>query len=193
MFDGAYTSPLVRARQTAELVVARCPLARGRRLETVDELLNGTTAAGFRRWLVSLPDREAVLLVGHDMPLLTAGVVMLSLGMAMNVIVASLDVTAGNCADYFPATRMECGTAPFALVPLAGGVVLGTVHFHGDHIATAVPIVVGLSSLAPQILGLILTLVAVHGHTEDLVSRDVLAVLPWASAEGAGLALGGSW
>lgn len=134
-----------------------------------------------------------VLLVGHDMPLLTAGVVMLSLGMAMNVIVASLDVTAGNCADYFPATRMECGTAPFALVPLAGGVVLGTVHFHGDHIATAVPIVVGLSSLAPQILGLILTLVAVHGHTEDLVSRDVLAVLPWASGEGAGLALGGSW
>lgn len=134
-----------------------------------------------------------MLLVGHDMPLLTAGIVMLSLGMAMNVIVASLDVSVGNCADFFPPARMECGTAPFALVPLAGGVLLGTVHFHGDHIATAVPIVVGLSSLAPQVFGLVLTLIAVHGHTEDLVSRDVLAVLPWASGEGAGLSLRGAW
>lgn len=65
-FDRAYTSPLVRARQTADLVVARCPVARGGRLEVVDELLNGTTAAGFRRWLASLPEAESVLLVGHE-------------------------------------------------------------------------------------------------------------------------------
>ncbi len=71
--DRAYASPLVRARQTLELVLAGCPLRRRRRPEVAEALTNDVTEAGFRRWLEGLPSAGAVLLVGHE-PSLSARV-----------------------------------------------------------------------------------------------------------------------
>jgi phosphohistidine phosphatase len=61
-FDAAYTSPLVRAVQTAEIVLDACGAAR---LEKADALLNETAAVRFQHWLRDLPERKRVLLVGH--------------------------------------------------------------------------------------------------------------------------------
>lgn len=65
-FDLAFTSPLARARETAALVLKRCPLRAGAQLEVTDHLQNGTSGSAFRRWLTHLPDVESVLLVGHE-------------------------------------------------------------------------------------------------------------------------------
>lgn len=71
--DLAFTSPLVRARQTATEVLKACPLAGKAKLTEVDALRNGTTPGQFFRWLKTLPDQESVLLVGHE-PSLSAWV-----------------------------------------------------------------------------------------------------------------------
>ena len=66
VFDRAYTSPLVRARQTADEVLAGCPLRGKAKLEVTDVLLNDTNSTEFLRWLASQPEAEAVLFVGHE-------------------------------------------------------------------------------------------------------------------------------
>jgi phosphohistidine phosphatase len=62
-FDAAYTSPLVRARQTAEIVLATaCPVSPVR-LKLANALLNESD--DFQAWLGHLPAARHVLLVGH--------------------------------------------------------------------------------------------------------------------------------
>lgn len=64
-FDVAYSSPLVRARETAEIVL---PITNDRvwvKLELVDALRNETSQQEFERWLQALPEAKDVLLVGH--------------------------------------------------------------------------------------------------------------------------------
>lgn len=65
-FDLAFTSPLVRARQTSAVVLKEAPLGRKAKLTETDALLNGTTRSQFFRWLKQLPDVESVMLVGHE-------------------------------------------------------------------------------------------------------------------------------
>jgi len=65
-FDAAYSSPLVRAWQTAEWVLRRGGGVEPDCLQRVDALLNETTARGFEGWLRSLPEARHVLLVGHN-------------------------------------------------------------------------------------------------------------------------------
>jgi phosphohistidine phosphatase len=72
-FDHAFTSPLVRAVQTAELTLKECPLRKGASLTQTKALLNEPTEAGFLRWLKSIPGNGSILLVGHD-PSLSAHV-----------------------------------------------------------------------------------------------------------------------
>jgi phosphohistidine phosphatase len=65
-FDVAYSSPLVRARETAEIVL---PITNHRvwvKLELVDALRNETSQKDFDKWFRSLPDAKHVLLVGHN-------------------------------------------------------------------------------------------------------------------------------
>ncbi|MBU6398772.1 MAG: phosphohistidine phosphatase SixA [Verrucomicrobia bacterium] len=62
-FDAAYSSPLVRARQTAEIVLAITQAPRKPKLSLADALLNEAT--DFAGWLESLPEAQTVLLVGH--------------------------------------------------------------------------------------------------------------------------------
>ena len=64
-FDAVYSSPLVRARETAELVLQKCGKVSADEVQLVDALLNETSARDFTGWLRSLPDAAHVLLVGH--------------------------------------------------------------------------------------------------------------------------------
>jgi phosphohistidine phosphatase len=67
VFDLAFTSPLVRAVETAKLVLRECPLRRrAPQLARVDTLLHDATGTAFKRWLNLLPDAESILLVGHE-------------------------------------------------------------------------------------------------------------------------------
>ena len=61
-FDAAYSSPLVRARQTAEIVLEICGSAT---LEIAEALSNETSQAQFSEWVKRLPPVKHVLLVGH--------------------------------------------------------------------------------------------------------------------------------
>ena len=62
-FDAAHASPLVRARQTAEIVLAETNSSRPVKLKLADALLN--EADDFADWLERLPEAQHVLLVGH--------------------------------------------------------------------------------------------------------------------------------
>ncbi len=64
-FDASYTSPLVRARQTAEIVLEMTNKASPVKLELADALLNEFSHRDFNRWLEKLPPARHVLLVGH--------------------------------------------------------------------------------------------------------------------------------
>ncbi len=63
VFDSAYSSPLVRAVQTAEIVLPITNKSSALKLQIVDSLLNETR--DFHRWLKTLPEEKHVLLVGH--------------------------------------------------------------------------------------------------------------------------------
>jgi len=65
-FDTAYSSPLLRARQTAEGIL---PITNDNvwvKLEIVEELRNETSSAAFEKWLRTLPREKHILLVGHN-------------------------------------------------------------------------------------------------------------------------------
>jgi len=61
-FDAAYSSPLVRARETAEIVLDLCGSTE---LEQTATLLNETSEAEFEKWLNGIPDARHVCLIGH--------------------------------------------------------------------------------------------------------------------------------
>ena len=65
VFDAAYSSPLVRARETAESVLAVTNLARPVTVLDSECLLNETSPAAFCEWLDTLPAAKHILLVGH--------------------------------------------------------------------------------------------------------------------------------
>src|SRR5580765_4094393 len=61
-FDAAYSSPLVRAKETADIVLDVCGSAK---LDLTAALLNETSDARFDAWLKGIPDAKHVCLVGH--------------------------------------------------------------------------------------------------------------------------------
>ena len=61
-FDAAYSSPLVRAKETAEIVLGICGPTK---LELTAALLNETSEAQFDEWLKGIPDAKHVCLIGH--------------------------------------------------------------------------------------------------------------------------------
>ncbi len=64
--DGAYTSPLLRARQTLEGILTES--ARGKRppMLQADALLNEASPGAFSKWLRTAVKGEDVLLIGHS-------------------------------------------------------------------------------------------------------------------------------
>src|SRR5207249_464967 len=65
-FDAAFTSPLVRARQTAEILLKICGDVSPAELDLTEALRNETSQKAFDRWLTELPEANKVLLVGHE-------------------------------------------------------------------------------------------------------------------------------
>ena len=61
-FDATYSSPLVRAKETAEIVLDICGSTK---LDLTAALLNETSEARFDEWLKGIPDAKRVCLVGH--------------------------------------------------------------------------------------------------------------------------------
>jgi phosphohistidine phosphatase len=64
-FNAAYTSPLVRARETAEIVLDTCGAVSVEQLQITNMLLNETANRQFLGWIRALTDFKHVLLVGH--------------------------------------------------------------------------------------------------------------------------------
>ena len=65
-FGAAFSSPLVRARQTAEIALGAFEELKPAKLALADALLNETSDRDFDQWLEELPDEKHVLLVGHE-------------------------------------------------------------------------------------------------------------------------------
>lgn len=66
VFDAAYTSPLVRAVQTAEIVMECTNKKSGVLLQKSDLLKNDPSPKVFDEWLTAMKNVEHVLLVGHN-------------------------------------------------------------------------------------------------------------------------------
>jgi phosphohistidine phosphatase len=64
-FDVAYSSPLVRARETAEAVLKICGDVPPEALKLADALRIEASRRDFEGWLRCLPDADHVLVVGH--------------------------------------------------------------------------------------------------------------------------------
>ena len=64
-FAAGFSSPLARARQTAELVLESCQHGAAKLVRDAEELRNEADPDAFRRWLDQIPREGAALLVGH--------------------------------------------------------------------------------------------------------------------------------
>lgn len=116
-FDLAFTSPLVRARQTMTIVLDITNEAQPVTAQEVSALLNETDADLFADWLVRLPpDAGHVLLVGHE-PSLSARVRrMLGLERAEALVMSKGAVACVKTADK------RAGSLKFLLTPKSLGV-----------------------------------------------------------------------
>jgi phosphohistidine phosphatase len=65
-FDAAYSSPLIRARQTAGLVLDVTNFEEALEYEMAGALVNATRVEDFTAWLKTLPQVRNCLLVGHE-------------------------------------------------------------------------------------------------------------------------------
>jgi phosphohistidine phosphatase len=116
-FDLAFTSPLVRAKQTVDIVLDIVNEARPLRAQEVSVLLNEADPDTFADWLVRLPpDAGHVLLVGHE-PSLSARVRRL-LGLER---AAALELSKGALACV-KTTDKRAGELKYLLTPKALGV-----------------------------------------------------------------------
>lgn len=66
VFDKAYSSPLVRAIQTCEIVLKIINLSNPIKPEITEKLLNETKQEEFEDWLRTLTGNKKILLVGHS-------------------------------------------------------------------------------------------------------------------------------
>lgn len=65
-FDAAYSSPLIRARQTTGIVLDVTNHKEPLEYELAGALVNATRVEDFTNWLKTLPQSRNVLLVGHE-------------------------------------------------------------------------------------------------------------------------------
>jgi hypothetical protein len=131
-------------------------------------------------WPTTTPDvalRHPILRRGRDVGILTAGILLLTVGASIGVGMAANDALNGNCISFRPvgfgvsSTHVSCDTGYLAFVPVAGSMLVGSLNLHGPAPDTGW-IVLGSLAVVPQIVGLILVMFAAHGYTEDLVSLD---------------------
>lgn len=115
-FDAAFTSPLVRARQTTSIVLNITNESQPLQMQETAALLNETEPDTFADWLVRLPDAGHILLVGHE-PSLSAHVRRM-LGLERT---ESLELSKGAVACVKTADK-RTGSLKFLLSPKSLGV-----------------------------------------------------------------------
>jgi len=116
-FDLAFTSPLVRAKQTVDIVLDITNEAQPVKAQEVSVLLNEADPDTFADWLVRLPpDAGHVLLVGHE-PSLSARVRRM-LGVQRT---EALELAKGAVACVKTADKRD-GSLSFLLTPKSLGV-----------------------------------------------------------------------
>jgi phosphohistidine phosphatase len=120
LFDLAFTSPLVRAKQTVAITLDITNEHRSIAAQESPVLLNETDADMFADWLVRLPDVGNVLLVGHE-PSLSARVRRM-LGVERS---AALELAKGAVACVKTADR-RAGSLKFLLTPKSLGLGSGS-------------------------------------------------------------------
>lgn len=116
VFDLAFTSPLVRAKQTLAIVLDITNGSQPVKAQEVPALLNEADADTFADWLVRLPEAGHVLLVGHE-PSLSARVRRV-LGLERT---EALELSKGAVACV-KTTDKRTGSLKFLLTPKSLGV-----------------------------------------------------------------------
>lgn len=115
VFDLAFTSPLVRAKQTVAITLEITNEQSAIAPQESPVLLNETDVERFADWLAQLPEARHVLLVGHE-PSLSARVRRL-LGLGRT---EALELSKGAVACVKTADR-RVGTLKFLLTPKSLG------------------------------------------------------------------------
>lgn len=135
---------------------------------------------------------------GKDEGLLGAGVGLALAGLLGGFVVGIDDALSPRCSGLGPSEpTVSCGAGGLSLIPIVGGLLAGTVEIDRPRRSGAGSVLAGIGLGAAQIAGLIITIVAVHGSTEDLVSAwdleggGELALVPWGDPWGAGIAIAG--
>lgn len=114
-FTAAYTSPLIRARQTAETILEITNDGRKVDLNFAGAMLNATTVEDFRDWLTQLSKGGDVLLVGHEPSLSDRIRAMLRVSGA-----ATFEMKKGACACV-RTTNCKTGVLKFHVTPKSLG------------------------------------------------------------------------
>lgn len=146
---------------------------------------------GLRNAIIS-PRLEA----GVDEGLLTAGLSLFLGGYLGGLVLGGIDEAAQNCQSFalgFFDPSVGCGSWPYAFIPVAGGVLAGSlVEAEGACCRNAaLGIGIGIPLAAVQIFGLTLTGLAIFGGTETLVpgrrgGEPTFAIVPYATEREAG-------
>lgn len=111
-FDAAYSSPLLRARQTAELVIAS--LAHRPTIRLTDHLKVGANFQNLFELLNAHPSDACLLLVGHE-PHISQFISMLLVGN----LDARIDIRKASlaCVEVSTPVRPRAGTLKWLLTP----------------------------------------------------------------------------
>ena len=111
----AYTSPLIRARQTAEILLDITNEGKKIDLNFAGAMLNATTVEDFRDWLSQLGKGGDVLLVGHEPSLSDRIRALLRISGA-----ATFEMKKGACA-CIRTTNCKTGVLKFHITPKSLG------------------------------------------------------------------------
>ena len=114
-FTAAYTSPLIRARQTAQTILDITNEGKKIDLNFAGAMLNATSVEDFRDWLTQLGQVTDVLLVGHEPSLSDRIRAMLRISGA-----ATFEMKKGACACV-RTTNCKTGVLKFHLTPKSLG------------------------------------------------------------------------
>lgn len=114
-FGAAYTSPLVRAHQTAEIVLRTMGIAGEVKLQTAEALRNEASEAEWYRWLQTLGEHRHSLFVGHAPSLAEHVRALLSVDDANALNLAKGAIACIKTDDF------HCGRLKFLITPKALG------------------------------------------------------------------------
>lgn len=65
-FDAIFSSPLIRAKTTAEIVAEKVGIKSSLKIQVIDELKSETSEKSFLSWFQGLKGFESILLVSHE-------------------------------------------------------------------------------------------------------------------------------